>query len=67
MIRWLESCQRECWGYNRIAHQCDQSGEAEDLVRGKSYRQLKKGWDMLEGFSTGILHMWMAWQSLITI
>lgn len=65
MIKQLRSCQHECGEYQRVAHQYLQSMEAENLVRGNSYKQLKKEQDMLECYSAGVLPMWVVWQSLI--
>lgn len=65
MIWWLRSCHYEYGEYQRVVHQCQQSREAENLMRRNSYEQLKKEQDILECCSAGILHMWVAWQSLI--
>lgn len=66
MIQWLRSCQHECGEYQRVAQHCHQSREAENPVRGNSYKQLKKEQDTLECYSTGILHMCVVCQSLMT-
>lgn len=38
MIQWLRSCQHECGEYQRVAHQCHQSREPKNLVKGSSYQ-----------------------------